>query len=329
MAFLDRITIHVEAGSGGNGRVSFRREKSAPKGGPDGGDGGRGGDVVLHTTTSVQDFSHLAGIPLFNAQSGEPGGKAKCSGKNGQDLVLPVPPGTVVRDVEKQIVLKDLSDLDADLVVAFGGKGGKGNVHFASAINQVPQISEPGEDGEIRILELELKLIADVGLVGLPNAGKSTLLSKISEARPKIAAYPFTTLYPQLGVTDVNVFGRMVVADIPGLIEGAHKGIGLGDEFLRHIERTEAIVHVIDAASADPVADYKTLRAELAAYGRGIPEKHSIVVANKMDLPEAKEGLKRLKKEVSKGVIPVSAVTGEGLDKFLKELRKLGSKEGK
>jgi GTP-binding protein len=228
-----------------------------------------------------------------------------------------------VRDADAELVLRDLDDIGIDLVVAKGGGGGRGNVHFASSINQVPRKAEPGVAGEVRRLELELKLIADVGLVGLPNAGKSTLLSKISQAQPKIAPYPFTTLYPQLGVTEAGSYGRLVVADIPGLISGAHRGVGLGDEFLRHIERTGCLVHVIDAAAADPVADYRTLRAELEAYGRGVEAKTGMVVANKTDLPAAREGLKRLRKEIGRGVIALSAATGDGLNTFIKRLNTL------
>jgi len=325
MAFLDKIRIKVEAGAGGNGSASFRHEKFAPRGGPDGGDGANGGSVVLHTTTSVQDLSHLAGIPLFRAKSGGSGTGAKRHGKTGEGLVIDVPAGTIVRNVAAGLVLRDLDELDADLVVARGGRGGKGNVHFATPTNQVPRTAEKGQPGETRQLELELKLIADVGLVGLPNAGKSTLLSKISQAHPKIAPYPFTTLYPQLGVTEVGMYGRMVVADIPGLIKGAHKGVGLGDEFLRHIERTRVLVHVVDASAADPVEDYRVLRAELEAYGCGVPGKKGIVIANKMDLPAAREGLERLREALAEEVIPVSAATGQGADAFLAAVAKLVS----
>jgi len=320
MAFLDRIRIKVEAGKGGNGAVSFRREKYVPKGGPDGGDGGHGGHVIVHTTTSVQDFTHLAGIPMFKAKNGGPGGGAKCHGKTAENLVIDIPPGTIVRDAATGLTLRDLDDIGVDLAVAHGGKGGKGNVHFKTPTNQTPRRFEPGEPGESRELELELKLIADVGLVGLPNAGKSTLLSKVTEAHPKIASYPFTTLYPQLGVTEMDQLGRLVIADIPGLIEGAHKGVGLGDEFLRHIERTVVLVHLVDVSALDPVADYRTLRAELEAYGHGLADKKGLIVANKMDLPDAKKGLKKLQKEADVEIIPVSAVTGKGLDDLLRRL---------
>jgi GTPase len=323
MAFLDRIRIKVEAGKGGSGAVSFRREKFVPKGGPDGGDGGHGGHVILRTTTSVQDFTHLAGIPAFRAKSGEPGGGAKCHGKTAENLVIDIPPGTIVRNATTGLTMRDLDGIGVDLTVAHGGRGGKGNVHFKTPINQTPRQFEPGEPGESRELELELKLIADVGLVGLPNAGKSTLLSKITEAHPKIAPYPFTTLYPQLGVTEMDPLGRLVIADIPGLIEGAHKGVGLGDEFLRHIERTVVLVHIVDASAADPAADYRTLRAELEAYGHGLADKKGLIVANKMDVPEAKKGLKKLQKEVDVEIIAVSAATGKGLEEFLKRLGNL------
>jgi GTP-binding protein len=323
MPFLDRIRMKVAAGKGGNGSMSFRREKFVPKGGPDGGDGGKGGDVVLHTATSVQDLSHFAGQYLYKAADGGNGGRQKCYGKDGGDLVLKVPAGTIVRDAATGATLRDLDALEIDLVVAKGGRGGRGNVHFKTSINQTPRTAEKGEPGESRELELELKLIADVGLVGLPNAGKSTLLSKISEAHPKIAPYPFTTLYPNLGVSDMDEWGRLVVADIPGLIEGAHRGVGLGDEFLRHIERTRVIVHVVDVAAADPVADYRTLRAEMEAYGRGLVGKTALVVANKMDLPAAQEGLRRLHTEVGEDILQMSAATGEGVEGFLRRLTQL------
>jgi len=321
MAFVDRITIRVRAGAGGRGSASFRREKFVPRGGPDGGDGAGGGSVVLHTTTAVQDLSHLAGIPFFKAAGGGPGLSAKRHGKTGEDLVIDVPAGTLVRDASTGLLLRDLDALDTRLVVAQGGFGGRGNRHFATATNQAPRVAEPGRPGQERQLELELKLIADVGLIGLPNAGKSTLLSRISQAHPKIAPYPFTTLYPQLGVTELGSFGRLVVADIPGLIEGAHKGVGLGDEYLRHIERTRCLVHVVDAGAPDPLGDYRTLRAELEAYGRGVAGKSVIICANKMDLPSAARGLKALKAEFRKAVVPVSALSGEGIDSLLARLR--------
>jgi GTP-binding protein len=322
MAFVDRVRFRVEAGSGGRGAISFRREKFVPEGGPDGGDGAWGGDIILRTTTSRQDFSHFVGTSVFKAESGGNGGRAKCDGKTGRDLILDVPPGTVVRDHSNGLVLKDLDANELELVVAAGGQGGRGNRHFATSTKQVPRFAEPGKPGEIRTLELELKLIADVGLIGLPNAGKSTLLSKISQAQPKIAPYPFTTLYPQLGVTEMGLLGRLVVADIPGLIKGAHKGVGLGDEFLRHIERSRCLVHVIDAAAPDPVHDYEVLRAELEAYGRTAHEKKVLVVANKIDLPEAAAGVKKLTAELGRDVIPLSAQTGKGIDKLITRLKK-------
>ena len=323
MPFLDRIRIKVEAGKGGNGAASFRREKFVPKGGPDGGDGGKGGDVILHTTTSVQDLSHLAGQYLYKAEDGGNGAGQKCYGKDGKDLVLKVPAGTIVRDATTAATLRDLDALEIDLLAGKGGRGGRGNVHFKTSINQVPRNAEKGEPGESRELELELKLIADVGLVGLPNAGKSTLLSKISEAHPKIASYPFTTLYPNLGVSEMAEWGRLVVADIPGLIEGAHRGIGLGDEFLRHIERTRVIVHIVDVAVPDPVTDYRTLRAEMEAYGKGLVDKTALVVANKMDLPSAQDGLRNLREAIGEDVLPMSAATGQGVEEFLKRLTQL------
>jgi len=313
MPFLDRIRIRVAAGEGGSGCVSFRREKFVPRGGPDGGDGGKGGDVVLRTTNSVQDFAHLSGIHLFKARNGGPGEGSKRHGRNGEDVTIDVPVGTICTDAKEGFLLRDLDRADLTIVVARGGKGGRGNRRFASSIRQTPRIAEDGSPGEERFLDLELKIIADVGLVGLPNAGKSTLLAGLSRAQPKIAPYPFTTLYPNIGVMEVDHDRRVVIADIPGLVEDAHKGIGLGDEFLRHIERTRVLLHVIDAASSDPVADYKTLRGELDAYGKGVSEKRTLVVANKADLPQASEGIRKMREEIDQTVMEISALTGSGI----------------
>lgn len=325
MAFIDRITIKVAAGAGGNGSVSFRHEKFRPKGGPDGGDGGHGGDVIFRTSNDVQDFSHLARAHFFKAESGGKGRGVKRHGADGEDLLVKVPPGTIVRDADSRELLSDLDAEGITFVAAAGGRGGKGNRRFATATNQAPRTAEDGTPGESRLLELELKVIADIGLVGLPNAGKSTLLSRISRAHPKVAAYPFTTLHPNLGVMESPRFTRLVAADIPGLIAQAHRGVGLGVEFLRHVERTRVLAHVIDAAAADPVADYRTLRSELAAYGRGVERKESLVVANKMDLPDSSRGLERLRAHVDVPVAPVSALTGEGLPELIELLERLGA----
>ncbi len=323
MAFIDRTRIKVEAGSGGDGAVSFRREKFRPKGGPDGGDGGNGGDVILHATNDVQDFSHIAGVHLIKAEDGLPGRGDRRHGKAGAERIVKVPPGTIVTEAETCEFLKDLDADDTRFVAAAGGRGGRGNRRFATSTNQAPTTCEEGQSGKSRVLDLELKMIADIGLVGLPNAGKSTLLSRISHARPKVAAYPFTTLHPNLGVLEAGSFARLVAADIPGLIRGAHRGVGLGDEFLRHIERTKVLAHVIDAAAGDPVCDYHTLRDELAAYGRGVDDKQSIIVASKMDLPGAQGGFRALKGSVSLAVVPVSSVSGEGLDELMQLLTSL------
>jgi len=323
MAFTDRTRIRVEAGSGGDGAVSFRREKYTPKGGPDGGDGGAGGDVILHATHDVQDFSHIAGRHLFKAENGQNGAGGNRHGRDGRDLVIKVPPGTIVSDAETGEVLKDLDGDDMRFTAAAGGRGGRGNRRFATSTNQVPRTAEEGRPGQSRLLDLELKMIADVGLVGLPNAGKSTLLSRISRARPKVAAYPFTTLHPNLGVLELDRFTRLVAADIPGIIRDAHKGVGLGDEFLRHIERTRVLAHVIDASGVDPVADYRTLRAELTAYGFGLDRKRSIVVANKTDLAGAEAGVSALREAVEEPVVPVSSLTGEGLETLMEVLTSL------
>ncbi len=328
MPFLDRIRIRIEAGSGGNGCVSFRREKYVARGGPDGGDGGKGGDVIIRTATSVQDFSHLAGMHLFKAADGGNGAPSNRHGRNGGDLVIEVPGGTVITDGETGGLVSDLDGWDLTLLAAPGGKGGRGNRRFATATDQAPQRAEKGRPGEARILDLELKTIADIALTGLPNAGKSTLLAAISDARPKTAAYPFTTLYPNLGVVECGFLGRLVVADIPGLIEGAHRGVGLGDEFLRHIERTNVIVHVVDAAAADPVRDFNVLKCELAAYGKGVGEKTALIVASKMDLAEAGGGLEKLRSGVAEDVLPVSALTGEGIDALLEYLAGLLDDKG-
>lgn len=325
MAFIDRLTIKVTAGAGGDGSISFRREKFQSKGGPDGGDGGHGGDVILRTSNGVQDFSHLAGAHFFKAEAGGKGTRARRHGANGQDLLIKVPPGTAVCDADSGELLMDLDAEGISFVVAAGGKGGKGNRRFATATNQTPRTAQDGTPGESRLLELELKVIADIGLVGLPNAGKSTLLSLLTSARPKVAAYPFTTLHPNLGVMESPLFTRLVAADIPGLIAEAHQGVGLGVEFLRHVERTRVLAHVIDAGAPDPVEDYHTLRRELSAYGRGLDGKKSLVVASKMDLPDSARGLAKLREELDLPVAPVSAMTGDGLEGLIELLERLGA----
>jgi GTP-binding protein len=320
--FVDECDIMVKGGDGGNGCVSFRREKFVPLGGPDGGDGGNGGSVICQADTSTNTLYHLAGRHHWNAVNGGAGMGAKCHGKNGKDIVILVPPGTIIRDVERGTVLKDLTNVGETVCVAKGGKGGRGNVHFANATHQAPREYEPGEKGQLRQLHLELKLIADVGLIGLPNAGKSTLIRRLSAARPKVAAYPFTTLDPVLGIVDLPGERRFVMADIPGLIEGAHRGKGLGDEFLRHVERTNLLIHIVDILPpvGEAVANYQAINEELSKYSATLGAKPQIVVANKMDLTGADEKLQEFKEAVGVEVIPISGYTGKGLEQFAERI---------
>jgi len=314
--FVDQVDIVVTAGNGGDGCMAFRREKYVPKGGPAGGDGGKGGNVYLQADDSYNTLQHLAGHHHWSAGNGRPGEGKNKHGRGGADVVVRVPPGTIIYDAEKGITLKDLADSAEPLCVAHGGKGGRGNTRFKSATNQAPRQWEPGESGQERKLHLELKLIADAGLLGLPNAGKSTLTSRVSAARPKIAAYPFTTLHPCLGIVELSRFRRFVLADIPGIIEGAHAGAGLGDEFLRHIERTRVLVHMVDICplTGDPVANYHAIRGELEQYSSALASKPEVVVANKMDLTGSDERLAEFSKAIAAPVIPISAVTGKGLE---------------
>jgi GTP-binding protein len=320
-SFLDEATIYVQAGDGGGGSMHFHREKFVPFGGPDGGDGGTGGDVILRADRELNTLFSFKRRRRFVADSGQPGGQNKMRGRAGDDLMVPVPVGTVVRDAETGETIADLVREDQMVVVARGGKGGLGNVHFKTSTNQAPHFAEKGEPGESRTLDLELKVIADVGIVGLPNAGKSTLLSVISAARPKIADYPFTTLTPNLGVVDVDETSQpFVVADIPGLIEGAHEGIGLGHEFLRHIERTLVLIHLVDGSSDDPLDAFRQINDELGQYAASLTDKPQIVAVNKMDIPEAQERwpeLQRTLKDMGYEVLPVSAVTREGVDALI------------
>src|SRR5687768_6122238 len=317
--FVDEAEIHVKAGDGGAGCVSFRREKYIPKGGPDGGDGGSGGDVVFLADPNKNTLLDFSGRHHWHARRGEAGMGKKMYGQSGDDLVIPVPPGTLIFDKEHGILLADLDTPHKRVVIAKGGKGGKGNWHFKSSTNQAPRFAEPGGEGQERSLRLELKLIADVGLVGMPNAGKSTLLSTISAARPKIADYPFTTLEPQLGIAELSGFRRIVFADIPGLIEGAQHGAGLGHAFLRHIERTKIIVHLLDMFpldGSDPAENYRTIRRELEAFSPELAAKREIVAANKMDLAVDEEGestVERLREALPhKEVLAISGATRRG-----------------
>ncbi|MBI3971945.1 MAG: GTPase ObgE [Chloroflexi bacterium] len=323
--FYDQAKIHVKAGDGGDGSAHMRREKYVPRGGPDGGDGGRGGSVYLEGDPSMNTLLAFRYKRHFKAAHGGPGGKSRRHGAAGDDLVVKVPLGTVVRDAATGEVLGDIVEPNQRLLVARGGRGGLGNVHFATATQRAPEFAQKGEPGEEREIALELRVISDVGLVGYPNAGKSSLLAAISAARPKIAAYPFTTLEPNLGVVGIDE-ASFVVADIPGLIEGAHEGTGLGLQFLRHVERTKLLIHVLDAAGTegrDPLEDFERINVELAQYSAELAKRPQIVAANKMDLPEARERWPRLKQELAqRGVpaFPISAATREGIEPLLRAI---------
>jgi GTP-binding protein len=317
--FLDRARLVVKGGAGGRGVISFRREAHVPRGGPDGGDGGRGGSVVLRVDSGMTTLSDFRFRNRLEAQDGAAGGGKNKSGRAGADLVVRVPEGTIVVDRATGERVADLMTPDEEIVVARGGQGGKGNARFVSSTRRVPRIAEDGSPGESHELDLELKLIADVGLVGLPNAGKSSLLAALTRATPKIAAYPFTTLTPNLGVARLED-RELVIADIPGLIEGAHTGAGLGEEFLRHIERTRLIVHVVDLALEDPIADIAVVDTELAAYGRGLMERPRLFALNKLDLFEARERAEAIATRLGPDAIAVSAVTGEHVPDLLKRI---------
>jgi GTPase len=320
--FIDEARIRVKAGDGGNGCVAFRREKFVPRGGPSGGDGGRGGDVIMESSERHNTLVHFRFNPEHKAQRGRHGEGSNCSGKEGEDVILKVPVGTVLYDDETGALVHDFSRPDERIIAAKGGRGGRGNQHFATAVHQAPRESEAGREGEERAYRLELKLLADVGLVGYPNAGKSTLISRISAAKPKIADYPFTTLEPNLGVVSVGDpphEDSFVVADIPGLIEGAHLGAGLGMQFLRHIERTRVLVHLVDVSDAsgrpDPVEDFRVIMDELKSFGHGLDEKPMLVVASKVDVANP-EKLKKLRAMAKRRKLPffaISAVSGAGI----------------
>ncbi|MGM0374366.1 MAG: GTPase ObgE [Chloroflexota bacterium] len=317
MVFVDEVSIEVQAGKGGDGIIHFRREKYVPRGGPDGGDGGPGGDVIMEVDphkNTLGDYRHQR---HFKAEDGGRGGGNNQTGASGDDLILKVPPGTMIYDQDSGELLGDLTDPGQSLVVCKGGRGGRGNARFKSATNKTPRIAEKGEPPEERNLRLELKLIADVGIVGVPNAGKSTLLSVISNATPKIAAYPFTTLQPNLGVVELDYDTQFVVADIPGLIEGAHLGEGLGHEFLKHIERTKVLIHLLDGLSQDPIADFSQINSELALFDPQLESKPQIVVLNKMDLPQVEEKWPHVKQDIQgrgyEDVYAISAATNAGI----------------
>lgn len=323
--FIDEAKIRVKAGNGGNGCMAFRREKFVPRGGPSGGDGGHGGDVIMESSQRHNTLVHFRFNPEHTADRGRHGEGSNCTGSDGEDLVLQVPVGTSVFDAETGELVHDFRYPDERVIVAKGGRGGRGNQHFATPTHQAPRECEPGRLGEERLYRLELKLLADVGLVGYPNVGKSTLISRISAAKPKIADYPFTTLQPNLGVVSIGEAPHeesFVVADIPGLIEGAHLGAGLGMQFLRHIERTRLLVHLVDVSDAggrpDPVEDFKVIQSELENFGHGLPEKPMVVVASKADVasPEKLKKLRSMAKRLKLEFYEISAVTGEGIEKL-------------
>lgn len=322
---VDEAIITIKAGDGGDGLSSFRREKFVPKGGPDGGDGGDGGDVYFVVSPNVHTLFDYSRLKFFRAENGKGGGKGRKTGKDGTDLELAIPPGTMIFDATSGRLLTDLTKTGERLLLAKGGRGGRGNYHFATAIRQAPRYAEPGFPGEEKIFKLELKLIANVGIIGLPNAGKSTLLSVISAARPKIADYPFTTLEPNLGVVNVKE-KQFVAADIPGLIEGAAEGKGLGHKFLRHIERCQIIWHLIEINSANPLADYQTIRKELEKFSKILTEKKELVLLTKVDVMPGKEVTKiagKLKGKLKKAVFAISAASGRGIKDLLYETFRL------
>ena len=327
--FADRAKIYVRSGKGGDGHVSFRREKYVPNGGPDGGDGGTGGSVIFEVDEGMNTLSDYRHVRKYCAEHGENGGKRNCTGKNGKDIILKVPEGTVIKEAESGKVIADMSGKNKRYVLLTGGKGGNGNQHYATSTMQAPKYAQPGQPAKELDLLLELKVIADVGLVGFPNVGKSTFLSRVSNAQPKIANYHFTTLNPNLGVVDLDGAKGFVVADIPGLIEGASEGVGLGHEFLRHVERTKVMIHVVDAAGTegrDPIEDIHTINKELALYSEALAKRPQVIAANKMDAlyGDRNELMERLEKEfgpLGYKIFPISAVSGEGVRELLYHVR--------
>jgi GTP-binding protein len=330
--FFDEAIITVQSGDGGRGCLSFRREKYVPRGGPDGGDGGKGGDVILKSTSRRRTLYPFQLKRQFKAKNGAHGQGKQKTGKNGQDLIIEIPPGTLVKDADSNEVLKDFTAASESYTVVRGGKGGLGNARFKTSTNRAPRYAQPGQAGQFRKLKLELKLLADVGIIGLPNAGKSTLISKISSATPKIADYPFTTLTPTLGVVETEWGEPFVVADIPGLIEGAHQGAGLGTQFLKHIERTRILIHMVDVGAIDPdhpLDDYETVNKELKSFNAQLTEKPQIVTLNKMDLPGIKDAADAFAAALdAEPIIFISAIKKKGLKQLISRILELLDKPG-
>lgn len=321
--FVDRVRIQVTAGRGGDGCLSFRREKYVPRGGPDGGDGGDGGSIVMVAREGVDSLAALAQRKQWRAPNGQRGQGSDCHGRNGEDLTIEVPPGTIVFDLDSGLQLKDLAAEGDEVTVARGGRGGRGNAHFKSPTNRAPRTVTPGEEGESRHLLLELKVIADVGLIGMPNAGKSTMLSRLSRAKPEIADYPFTTKQPILGRVQLDADRSLVMADIPGLIEGAHAGVGLGHEFLRHVQRAGLLVHLVEplpADGSDPLTNYHKVRRELAEFDPALAQRAEIVAVTKCELPGSQDVAATMSQALGREVLALSAVTGQGLDRLRRRI---------
>ncbi|MGM0501032.1 MAG: GTPase ObgE [Bacillota bacterium] len=327
--FVDEVEIKVKGGDGGDGMTSFRREKYEPAGGPDGGDGGNGGAVIFEVDKGINTLLDFKERKKFEAAAGERGKSKDQHGKNAEDLIVSVPPGTTVKDLKKDRIIADLVEEGQQIVIAEGGRGGRGNARFKTSTRQAPKFSENGEPGEEKELKLELKLLADVGVVGYPSVGKSTLISHVSAAKPKTGAYHFTTTTPNLGVVKVGDYNTFVMADIPGLIEGAHSGVGLGDQFLRHVERTRVLIHMLDVSALegrDPIDDFRTINQELAKFNPELLERPQVIAANKMDLTDAEENLAEIKEQLeAEGyeVFPISAVTGQGIDELIQRVNQL------
>lgn len=322
MNFIDQANIRIKAGDGGKGCVSFRRERSIPKGGPDGGDGGNGGDVIFRVKSGLDTLYHFRHRRIFKAGNGEAGRGKNQHGKAGPDLIIEVPQGTVIKEFNADIMLADLTKPGEEWLAARGGKGGLGNSHFVSAVRQTPKYAQPGLKGEERDLALELKVLADIGLAGVPNAGKSTFLSRVSAARPKIADYPFTTLTPNLGVISLSDGRTMVAADIPGLIEGAHRGVGMGIDFLRHIERTKVILYIVDASVDEPLKEFRMVKNEMEKYHGAIMQKPFLIALNKTDMLDSDsiDGLRKVFLHETETPFFISALTGDGVQALLQEL---------